>query len=49
MCLKIRPRAADNRFSIVDPGNANAVTVLDLNTHIDRSSDPATNLTEREG
>ena len=40
---------ADNRLTVVEPGSvpANRVTIIDLNTHIDRSSDPATNLAER--
>ncbi len=37
----------DNRMTIVDPGAGNAVRVVDLNGHIDRQSDPATNLPER--
>ena len=46
--LGVQGHVVDNRLSIVDPGNANAVTLVDLNNHIDRSSDPATNLAERE-
>ena len=38
----------DNRLSIVDPANADAVTVVDLNGHIDRQSTPPTNLAERQ-
>jgi DNA-binding beta-propeller fold protein YncE len=44
---RLRGHLVDNRLSIVDPAAGNAVTVIDLNTHIDRASDPATNLFER--
>ena len=37
----------DNRISVIDPANGFAVSTLDLNAHIDRQSDPATNLAER--
>ena len=43
----VQGHPVDNQMSIVDLGNGNAVTILDLNTHIDRGSDPATNLPER--
>ncbi|MDH3284737.1 MAG: YncE family protein [Acidobacteriota bacterium] len=45
--LGVRGHVVDNRLSIVDPGSQHAVTIVDLNTHINRSSDPATNLPER--
>jgi DNA-binding beta-propeller fold protein YncE len=38
----------DDRLAVVDPANGNAVTIIDLNTHIDRASDPSTNILERE-
>ena len=44
----VRGHVVDNQLSIVDPGAGNSVTILDLNTHIDRYSDPATNLAERQ-
>jgi DNA-binding beta-propeller fold protein YncE len=43
----LRGHLVDNRLSIVDPAAGNAVTIVDLNSHIDRASDPATNLFER--
>jgi DNA-binding beta-propeller fold protein YncE len=43
----VRGHPVDNRVTIVDPAAGNAVTVLDLNTHIDRTSNPASNLAER--
>ncbi len=46
--LGVQGHVVDNRLSVVDPGNGNTVTRIDLNTHIDRSSDPVTNLGERE-
>ncbi len=46
--LGVQGHVVDNRISVVDPGNGNSVTVVDLNTHIDRGSDPATNLSERQ-
>jgi DNA-binding beta-propeller fold protein YncE len=45
---RLRGHLVDNRLSIVDPTAGNAATVIDLNTHIDRASDPATNLAERQ-
>ena len=45
--LGVRGHVVDNRLSIVDPAAGNGVTVVDLNTHIDRASDPAANLAER--
>jgi YVTN family beta-propeller protein len=45
--LGVRGHVVDNRMAIVDPAAGNAVTLVDLNAHIDRESDPATNLQER--
>jgi DNA-binding beta-propeller fold protein YncE/mono/diheme cytochrome c family protein len=45
--LGVRGHMVDNRLSVVDPSAGNAVRVVDLNAHIDRNSDPATNLLER--
>jgi mono/diheme cytochrome c family protein len=45
---RVKGHVVDNRLTIVNPSAGNAVTILDLNTHIDRGSDPATNLTERQ-
>ena len=45
--LGVGGHVVDDRLTIVDPSAGNAVTILDLNTHIDRASDPATNLPER--
>lgn len=45
--LGVQGHIVDNRVAIVDPGNGNAVTQVELNAHIDRGSDPATNLAER--
>ena len=46
--LGVGGHVVDDRLSIVDPASGNSVTILDLNTHIDRKSDPATNLAERQ-
>jgi len=46
--LGVRGHVVDNRLAIVDPSAGNAVTVVDLNGHIDRGSNPATNLVERQ-
>jgi DNA-binding beta-propeller fold protein YncE/mono/diheme cytochrome c family protein len=43
---RVKGHVVDDRLSIVDPVTS-SVTVVDLNTHIDRASDPATNLAER--
>lgn len=43
----VRGHVVENQLSIVDPTAGNAVTILDLNTHIDRFSNPASNLSER--
>ena len=45
--LGVRGHVVDNRIAVVNPAAGNAVTTIDLNTHIDRGSDPATNLVER--
>jgi hypothetical protein len=49
--VRFEPRVAghvvDNRLAIVNPAAGNAVALVDLNTHINRASDPATNLAER--
>ncbi len=45
--LGVGGHVVDDRLTLVDPAAGNAVTVVDLNTHIDRRSDPATNLPER--
>jgi YVTN family beta-propeller protein len=45
--LGVQGHVVDNLFSVVDPGAGNSVTRIDLNTHINRGSDPATNLAER--
>ena len=45
--LGVGGHVVDDRLTIVDPSAGNAVTILDLNTHIDRASDPATNLPAR--
>jgi DNA-binding beta-propeller fold protein YncE len=46
--LGLQGHFVDNRLSIVDPAAENSVTVIELNSHIDRSSKSATNLAERE-
>ena len=45
--LGVRGHMVDNRMTVVDPGNGNAVTLIDLNTHIDRESTPPGNLAQR--
>ncbi len=45
--LGLRGHVVDNRLSIVDPASAWAVTRVDLNAHVNRASDPSTNLGER--
>lgn len=45
--LGVRGHIVDNRVAVVDPAAGNAVTIVDLNGHIDRGSNPATNLAER--
>ena len=46
--LGVSGHVVDNRLSIVNPAAGNAVTLVDLNAHINRASDPATNLAERQ-
>lgn len=46
--LGVRGHMVDNRMTIVDPGAGNAARIVDLNRHIVRTSDPATNLPERQ-
>jgi DNA-binding beta-propeller fold protein YncE len=46
--LGVRGHVVDNRLAVVNPAAGNAVTLVDLNAHIDRGSDPATNLAERQ-
>jgi hypothetical protein len=45
--LGVEGHVVDNRMAIVDPASGNSVTLVDLNTHIDRGSDPSSNLVER--
>jgi YVTN family beta-propeller protein len=45
--LGVGGHAVDNRLAIVDPAAGHAVALIDLNAHIDRGSDPRTNLMER--
>jgi hypothetical protein len=44
---RVNGHVVDNRLTIVNPAAGNTVSVLDLNTHIVRTSNPATNLPER--
>ncbi|HKQ61991.1 MAG TPA: hypothetical protein VJS92_11925 [Candidatus Polarisedimenticolaceae bacterium] len=47
----VRGHVVDDRLAIVDPGSTPlpfGVTLVDLNTHIDRGSDPAAKLAERQ-
>ena len=46
--LGVRGHVVDNRLAVVNPQAGNAVTLVDLNAHIDRGSDPASNLAERQ-
>ncbi len=46
--LGVQGHVVENRMAVVDPAGGNSVTTIDLNTHIDRSSDPSTNLAERQ-
>ncbi|ANM30134.1 hypothetical protein ABI59_11945 [Acidobacteria bacterium Mor1] len=46
--LGVEGHVVDNRLTVIDPQNGNAVTPIDLNAHVDRESDPSTNLAERE-
>ncbi len=45
--LGVSGHVVDNRMAVVAPAPSFSVTLVDLNTHIVRSSDPATNLAER--
>jgi YVTN family beta-propeller protein len=49
--VRFEPRVSghvvDDRLTVVNPSAGNAATIIDLNSHIDRASNPATNLTER--
>src|SRR5262245_18021897 len=45
--LGVGGHVVDNRLTIVDPSGGPSVTIVDLNVHINRASDPATNLPER--
>lgn len=45
--LGLRGHPVDNRLAVVDPANNNQTTLIDLNTHVNRASDPVTNLGER--
>ena len=46
--LGLEGHVVDNRMSIVTPGAPASLQILELNDHIDRNSDPETNLAERE-
>ena len=46
--LGVGGHVVDNRLAVVDPQAGYATTLVDLNTHIDRQSDPDTNLAERQ-
>jgi hypothetical protein len=48
--LGVQGHMVDNRMAVIDPASqpANQVTQIDLNAHINRSSDPASNLAERQ-
>ncbi len=46
--LGVQGRMVDNRVAIVDPNAPHAVTVVNLNSHINPASQPPANLTERE-
>ncbi|ANM30925.1 hypothetical protein ABI59_17100 [Acidobacteria bacterium Mor1] len=46
--LGVQGHMVENQLSVVDPANANGVTRIDLNTHIDRASTPPGNLSERQ-
>jgi len=45
--LGVQGHMVDNRLAVVDPADSFSVDIIDLNTHINRASDPATNLAER--
>jgi YVTN family beta-propeller protein len=44
---RVKGHVVDNRLSVVNPSAGNAVSVVELNAHINRNSDPQTNLAER--
>jgi len=46
--LGVRGHVVDNRLAVVNPAAGNAVTLVDLNAHINRASNPASNLAERQ-
>jgi YVTN family beta-propeller protein len=46
--LGVQGHMVDNRLAIINPAAGNAVTLVDLNRHINRASDPLTNLAERQ-
>jgi DNA-binding beta-propeller fold protein YncE len=46
--LGVQGHMVDNQLTVVDPAAGNAVTRIDLNAHINRASDPAANLAERQ-
>src|SRR6185436_4425873 len=43
---RVKGHVVDDRLSVVDT-TAGSATIVDLNTHVDRGSDPASNLAER--
>ena len=45
--LGVQGHMVDNRFAVIDPSSGNSVTLIDLNTHINRASNPSINLVER--
>ncbi|HKQ97984.1 MAG TPA: YncE family protein [Candidatus Polarisedimenticolia bacterium] len=45
--LGVRGHMVDNRIAVVNPTAGNSVRIVDLNQHIDRASNPSTNLSER--
>ncbi len=46
--LGVRGHVVDNQLAVVDPSSGNSVVLVDLNSHIDRGSNPALNLGERQ-
>ena len=45
--LGVQGHVVDNRLTRVDPSDGYSATAIDLNAHVDRASDPSTNLSER--
>jgi DNA-binding beta-propeller fold protein YncE len=45
--LGVRGHIVDNRMAVVDPSAGNQLTLIDLNQHIDRGSDPSANTVQR--